>query len=297
VLAHVRSLSWETVLHAAVKVVAEEEQASAPHFLGVRMPLLEEFVASVSQLVETATHTPDAGAGAEESSADDEESSAPRRQGRNLRRKSGSHLLGRSPAELMPSWNCKAAGLTLQDLLHWLITGMALSEPLSTPPAPRDVEQPVPHMPEVRLKSTVGLGLGGGQLLHSQQDYDRFDEVLSAVERATLTDGNFSLAAAALRACSGAATHGHARASEAWTRIEDTCPDAWASLARHASSSSSSSSSVSASVHDGLRDTMLAFIAAARDMKTLVFAEALEWNRHELLERRAWREQHLPRHL
>ena len=104
VLAHVRSLSWETVLHAAVKVVAEEEEASAPHFLGVRMPLLEEFVASVSQLVETATHTPDAGASNEESSAGDEGSSGPRRRGQSLRRKSGSHLLGRSPAELMPSW-------------------------------------------------------------------------------------------------------------------------------------------------------------------------------------------------
>jgi len=47
VLAHVSALSWETVLHAAIKVVAEEEESSNSIFL----PLLSELADAVSHLL------------------------------------------------------------------------------------------------------------------------------------------------------------------------------------------------------------------------------------------------------
>lgn len=39
-LAQSSAVSWETVMHAAIKVVAEEEEASHTHFLNLHIPLL-----------------------------------------------------------------------------------------------------------------------------------------------------------------------------------------------------------------------------------------------------------------
>jgi hypothetical protein len=205
------------------------------------------------------------------------------------------HVLGRTPAELVEGWTCSAAGLTLQDLLHWLVTGMALSEPPTPPRAPpplaaaSSINQLVPRLSDLMLQSSVATGVGAGELLRTERDHQKFDEVLATLERYTIDGGNFSLAAAALRSRGGTATHGHAKASTRWAQIEDACPDAWASLANI-------NTSVSAVVHDGLKEAMLAFIAAAREMKTLIFAEALDWNNLELLERRTRRASQLPRH-
>ena len=46
----------------------------------------------------------------------------------------------------------------------------------------------------------------------------------------------------------------------------------------------------------GLLDAMRATVAAAREMKTLVFAKVREWQEQELASRRAARQHHLARH-
>jgi len=43
--------TWETVVHAAIKVVTEEEEASRPHFLGVQVPTFDDVSDSISRLL------------------------------------------------------------------------------------------------------------------------------------------------------------------------------------------------------------------------------------------------------
>jgi len=122
-MAHVGAVSWQTVVHAAIKVVVEEEEASHPHFLGQRIPLLEQAAASLSHLF---------GGGQEAGEGRDRDDDERGRGGPAAR----AHLLDSVPAEIAAVWPCAGATLSLQDVLHWLVSALALSEVLPLPPQP-----------------------------------------------------------------------------------------------------------------------------------------------------------------
>ena len=67
------------------------------------------------------------------------------------------------------------------------------------------------------------------EMLREQIDHDLLDAVLDDLAKWPMNVA--TTAADALRSGSGSASYGHARASSSWLAVEDSCPDAWSSLA------------------------------------------------------------------
>ena len=66
-------------------------------------------------------------------------------------------------------------------------------------------------------------------MLREQIDHDLLDAVLDDLAKWPMNVA--TIAAGALRSGLGSASYGHARASSGWLAVEDSCPDAWYSLA------------------------------------------------------------------
>jgi len=95
-------------------------------------------------------------------------------------------------------------------------------------------------------------------------------------------------------------------------QVERECPEGWRAIVEsieyrdmivesiqyHDARQSSPhvANPMSPELQAGLLDAMRATVAAAREMKTLVFAKVREWQEQELASRRAARQHHLARH-
>lgn len=124
-------------------------------------------------------------------------------------------------------------------------------------------------------------------MLREQIDHDLLDAVLDDLAKWPMNVA--TTAAGALRSGLGSASYGHARASSGWLAVEDSCPDAWYSLAAELEKLQPEAGGL----HERLDLLFGATVAAARDMKTLVFAQVLSWRQEEMAHRRQFRHRHL----
>lgn len=124
-----------------------------------------------------------------------------------------------------------------QDILHWYVRGAARLQGLAhhngAQSAASSWSIPEGSTDRLSLARTVTLGLERGvkatEMLREQIDHDLLDAVLDDLAKWPMNVA--TTAAGALRSGLGSASYGHARASSGWLAVEDSCPDAWYSLA------------------------------------------------------------------
>jgi hypothetical protein len=82
-------------------------------------------------------------------------------------------------------------------------------------------------------------------------------------------------------------------------QVERECPEGWRAIVERMEQHQAGdglSPSAYTELQAGLRDVMRAMVSAAREMKTLVFAQVGQWQQQELASQRAARQHHLARH-